>query len=226
MICHACGTSLPDGARFCHKCGAAAAVAASGGWRVGLPWGIAGAALGALLTVLIGRATGAPAGAPSPAAVPTPAPMAAPDISQMSPQERAQRLFDRVVELAQRGVQDSVQFFMPMALGAYAQLPALDLGDHYDLGVLYLTENDAGSALAESDTILAAVPTHLYGLMLRAQGLTRKGDRAGARRAYQAFLSHETAERALKRPEYAEHGPALDAFHTEATAAVAAGPGR
>jgi len=223
MTCHACGTALPEGARFCHKCGATVAVATAGGWRVGLPWGIAGAALGALITVLVTRTAGTPAAAPPPVMS---APVAAPDISRMSPEERAQRLFDRVVDLAQRGVQDSVQFFMPMALGAYAQLPTLDLDDHYDLGILHLAENDPATALAEADTILAAVPTHLYGLMLRAQGLTQKGDAAGARKAYQAFLANERAERARQRPEYAEHTAAIDAFHTEATAAVAARTGR
>ena len=227
MTCHACGTALAEGVRYCHKCGAAVSVATAGGWRVGLPWGIAGLALGALITVLVTRATGAPAGGPAAAAAaPFASPVAAPDISRMSPQERAQRLFDKVVDLAQRGVQDSVQFFMPMALGAYAQLPTLDLDDHYDLGILSLAGNDPAGALAESDTILASVPTHLYGLMLRAQGLVQKGDVAGARKAYQAFLANERAERARQRPEYAEHTAALDAFHTEATTATASRPAR
>ncbi|HTY07030.1 MAG TPA: zinc ribbon domain-containing protein [Gemmatimonadales bacterium] len=224
MTCHACGTALPVGVRFCHKCGAPVAIATAGGWRVGLPWGIAGAALGALVTLLLTRAAGAGAGAaPAPALGSAPPPagqIAAPDISRMSPQERAERLFDRVVDLAQRGVQDSVQFFMPMALGAYEQLPTLDLDDHYDLGVLHVVGNDAAGALAEADTILAAVPTHLYGFMLRAQGLALKGDQAGARKAYAAFLANERAERARQRPEYTPHVTALDAFHTEATTAT------
>jgi len=222
MTCHACGTTLAPGVRYCHKCGAAVG-GTSGGWRAGLPWAITGAAVGAVITILVMRATGASAAAaPPPAAPALTAPAgAAPDISRMSPQERAQRLFDRVVDLAQRGVQDSVQFFMPMALGAYAQLPSLDLDAHYDLGVLHLAGNDPNGALAEADTILASAPTHLYGLMLRAQGLTEKGDAAGARKAYQAFLANEHAERARQRPEYAEHGAAIDAFHTEATAAIA-----
>jgi hypothetical protein len=222
MTCHACGTTLAPGVRYCHKCGASVR-GTSGGWRTGLPWAITGAAVGAVITILVMRATGAAAaGTPPPAGPALTAPAgAAPDISRMSPEERARRLFDRVVDLAQRGVQDSVQFFMPMALGAYAQLPTLDLDAHYDLGVLHLAGNDPDGALAESDTILASVPTHLYGLMLRAQGLTEKGDIAGARKAYQGFLANERVERALQRPEYAEHGAAIDAFHTEARAATA-----
>jgi hypothetical protein len=220
MTCHACGTNLSPGVRYCHKCGAAVH-GSSGGWRAGLPWGITGAAVGAVITILVTRAAGGVAAAAPPPAAPALTAPAAPDISRMSPEERAQRLFDRVVELAQRGVQDSVQFFMPMALGAYAQLPSLDLDAHYDLGVLHLAGNDPNGALAEADTILASAPTHLYGLMLRAQGLTEKGDAAGARREYQAFLTNERAERARQRPEYAEHGAAIDAFHIEATNATA-----
>ena len=224
MTCHACGTTLAPGVRYCHKCGAAVG-GTSGGWRAGLPWAITGAAVGAVITILVMRATGtAAAAAPPPAPALTAPAGAAPDISRMSPQERAQRLFDRVVDLAQRGVQDSVQFFMPMALGAYAQLPSLDLDAHYDLGVLHLAGDDPAGALAEADTILASVPTHLYGWMIRAQGLTEKGDVVAARKAYQTFLANERAERARQRPEYAEHGAAIDAFHTEATTATAPAP--
>src|SRR5947208_593521 len=55
MTCHACGAPLTATARFCHKCGAQVAGAQASGWRVGLPWAVAGAALGALVTVLLLR---------------------------------------------------------------------------------------------------------------------------------------------------------------------------
>jgi hypothetical protein len=231
MTCHACGATLSDGARYCHKCGASTQARATG-WRVGLPWGIAGLAVGALIGVLAMRGTGGAAGSAAPD---TPvAPFAgggttgggAPDISQMSPEERAQRLFDRVMRLDEAGKTDSVQFFLPMALGAYAQLPALDLDAHYDIGVLQLAGGNAAGVLAEADTILRAVPTHLYGLMLRAQGLALRGDSAAARRASAAFLANERAERARQRPEYAEHANALDEFHTEALNTTRATRGR
>jgi hypothetical protein len=223
MTCLSCGSPLTPGVRFCHKCGAAVGTA-PGGWRIGLPWGIAGFAVGALVTVLATRLTGGGAQSSPPPVVAalTAPPGAPPDISNMSPEERARRLFDRVVSLAERGVQDSVQFFMPMALGAYAQLPSLDLDGHYDLGVLHLAGNDPTAALAEADTIFASVPTHLYGFILRAQALMQKGDSAGARKAYRAFLANERAELARKRPEYAEHPASIDGFHSEATAATAA----
>src|SRR6266513_6504237 len=61
MTCDACGAQLSQSAKFCHKCGAAVATAGVTGWRAGLPWALAGAALGALGTVIVMRATTAPA---------------------------------------------------------------------------------------------------------------------------------------------------------------------
>ena len=221
MTCHACGAPLPGTARFCHKCGAAVAAPSQGpaGWQAGLPWAVAGAAVGALLTVLALRMAerpGSGTGAESDAAAAPAAGLRAPDISQMSPEEQARRLFDRVVALAERGAQDSVRFFLPMALGAYAQLPALDLDARYDIGVLHLAGGEGAGALAQADTILRTVPTHLYGFMLRARAYELTRDAPRARRAYAGFLRYETAERARRRPEYAEHQNTIDAFHAEA----------
>ena len=145
-----------------------------------------------------------------------------PDISQMSPEERATRLYNRVMLLHTQGKADSAGFFLPMALQAYAMLPALDVDARYHIGVLDLTSGDAAGALAQADTIRRAVPTHLFGFMLRARGLDLKRDAAGARRAYADFLRNEAAERTRQRPEYGEHAENLDAFHQQATAATAA----
>lgn len=144
----------------------------------------------------------------------------APDISQMSPEERAQRLFDRVMRLGEEGKLDSVQFFMPMALGAYQQLPALSLDAHFDLGLLHLAAGDPASALQEADAIRRAAPTHLFGFVLRARALQAQGDARGATQAYGGFLTNESAERARRRPEYAEHSRILEAIHSEAAAAT------
>src|SRR5689334_20725408 len=100
MNCHACGTALAPTARFCHKCGAQVGGPQAAGWRAGLPWGVAGLALGALITLVALRLTGGggagagPADAPEGAA-PRPALSGGPpDISQMSPEERATRLYN------------------------------------------------------------------------------------------------------------------------------------
>jgi len=221
MTCHACGAQLSAGAKFCHKCGAAAATKGVTGWRAGFPWALAGAALGALVTVVAMRATSAPAR--SDRAVAPFANGAAgggsgrpPDISQMSPEERANRLFNRVMTLAEGGKQDSVQFFLPMALGAYEQLPTLDADARYHIGLLQLAGGDVAAALAQADTIQRATPNHLFIYVLRAHAYQVQGNTAQEQRAYADFLRHEQVELALKRSEYDDHRESLTNFHTEA----------
>jgi hypothetical protein len=221
MTCHSCGTTLSEGARYCHKCGASTTAPATG-WRVGLPWGIAGLALGALIGVLAMRGNGG-AGAAESAEPAAPfaggAPgtgIAAPDISQMSPEERAQRLFDRVMRLDEAGKSDSVRFFLPMALGAYEQLPALSLDSHFDVGLLKLAGGDPAGALAQADTIRRQIPTHLFADILRARAFEAQNDARGAQVAFQGFLKNEASERARRRPEYADRSNLLDAFHADA----------
>src|SRR6266542_5326681 len=220
MNCHACGAPLAGTARFCHKCGAQVGRAQAAGWRAGLPWGVAGVALGALLTVLalrLGAGSREPGAGDAPEAT-APSQLPAPDISQMSPEERATRLYNRVMTLHSQGKADSAEFFLPMALQAYAMLPALDVDARYHLGVLDLTGGNYAAALAQADSIRRAVPTHLFGFMLRARALELERDSAGAPRAYRDFLTNEAAERGRTRPEYSEHAQNLDAFHEQATA--------
>lgn len=227
MNCHSCGTTLSESARFCHKCGAVVAAPAAAqptaGWKVGLPWAVAGLALGALVTVLAVR--GRPGAAPlsSSAAPGDRPPGAASDISQMSTEEMAQRLFDRTMRLSEEGKQDSVAFFGPMALQTYDQLPALDNHARYDIGLLHLAVGNPAAAAAQADTLLRAVPTHLYGLLLQARAYDALNEPARATRAYAEFLRNEGTERASARPEYQAHANTLDAFKEEARSRTGGG---
>ena len=226
MTCHACGAQLSSTARFCHKCGATVATARATGWRAGLPWALAGAALGALVAVVAMRG----AGREPQATAEQPAPrsqLSAPDISQMSPEERANRLFNRVMILAETGKTDSVQFFLPMALGAYGQMPNLDADARYHVGLLHLAGGDATAALAQADSIRQSIPTHLFIYLLRAHAYNQLGNVAEERRAYADFLRNESAELARKRPEYGQdaHLDALTNFHNEAERKTRSGGG-
>src|SRR2546423_14072053 len=160
MTCHACGAPLAATAKFCHKCGAHVRGAEAPGWRGGLPWGVAGAALGALVTVLALRVGGSgergavPSDSPSGTAPRSPLP----DISQMSPEERATRLYNRVMTLHSQGKADSAEFFLPMALQAYAMLPALDVDGRYHIGVLDLTGGDYPGPPPPAEPIRPSVP--------------------------------------------------------------------
>ena len=134
----------------------------------------------------------------------------------MSPEERATRLFNRIMTLVEAGKMDSAQFFVPMALGAYAQLPSLDADARYHVGLLQLAGGDPNAALAEADTIQRSTPTHLFIYILRAHAYQALGNKVQERQAYADFLRHEPAELALKRPEYDEHRDPLTSFHAEA----------
>lgn len=219
MQCASCNATIPQGARYCPKCGAAVRAATTGGWRAALPWTIAGAAVGALLATFALRSSGsgdvATAGRPL-----TDRTVRAPDISNMTPQERANRLFDRVMRHVEANQPDSVQFFLPMALQAHAMLPLLDADGRFHVGLLHLAGGEVAGALAQADTLRRETPTHLFAAILRARALATKGDDQGSRRAYREFLRNEASERALGRPEYADHLSTLDSFHQEALRAA------
>jgi Flp pilus assembly protein TadD len=143
----------------------------------------------------------------------------------MSPEERANRLFNRVMILAEANKEDSVRFFLPMALGAYSQLPVLDADARFDIGLLQLAGGDPGAALAQADTIRQGAPHHLFIYILRAHAYQQAGDTTQERRAYADFLRNEPAEMAKNRPEYADHSDALTNFKVEASRVTGARPG-
>jgi hypothetical protein len=217
--CQTCGTELAPAARFCQRCGARVSAdprGAGAGWQAGIPWAAGGAAIGVILTLLVLR--GSPGGAP----VTLDGPAAqigsggAGDISQMSPEERATRLFNRVMRLDEEGKADSVAFFLSMALQSYAMLPGQDPDSRYHVGLLELAGDNYAGALAQADSIHQMSPAHLFTFVLRARVARERNDSAALRRAYADFRRHEREERARGRPEYADHASQLDAFSLDA----------
>src|SRR5687768_13958115 len=223
--CSGCRSSLTPGAKFCHRCGTAAgtqaspvAQAAVGGKAPtsALPWAVAAIALLALVALVAGQRFGgardaAPASSPV-AGQPTDG-IRAPDISSMSPRERADRLFDRVMRLNSEGKTDSVQFFAPMALQTYATLGPLDADLRYDYGRVAEAAGAAEIARAQADTILRGDSTHLLGLILAVRAAVLRTDTVAARLFSQRLLAAEPSESAKKLPEYERHqGDILDAL--------------
>ncbi|MFL5477444.1 MAG: hypothetical protein ACJ79X_00315, partial [Gemmatimonadaceae bacterium] len=88
----------------------------------------------------------------------------APDISSLSPQERADRLYNRIMLLASQGKIDSVQFFAPMALTAYQMLSPMNADQRYDMGRIGEVVGALPLAKAQADSILRENPNHLLGL--------------------------------------------------------------
>jgi hypothetical protein len=130
----------------------------------------------------------------------------APDISSMTPAERADRLFNRVMRLSSEGKTDSAAFFGPMALGALEALQPLDAHRRYDMGIISIVIGDATAAAAQSDTILRQRPTHLLGLALAARAADATNNAAAAREFRRRLLAAEATERKQGLPEYTDHG--------------------
>jgi hypothetical protein len=184
---------------------------------------VAGAALVGLLAVLLvllsrdaGPAVAAPAAAAQAPAAEAGAP---PDISGLSPRERFDRLYKRVMQAEQSGDDATVARFTPMALLAFAQLDTLDADARYHAALLQLHAGDVAGPAAQADTILRRNPGHLFGYVIRGT-LARwtRDDRAMAE-AYAGFLEHVAAELAAGRPEYEEHRSSIDRFRQAAAAA-------
>ena len=142
----------------------------------------------------------------------------APDISQMSPRERFDRLFNRVMTAADRGDSGTVATFTPMALGAYAQLDTVDIDARYHAALLMLEAGGVPGALALADSIEQAQPGHLFGYLIRGSAADIAQNDTMRRQAYRDFLQHYPAEKRASRPEYREHQPAIDEFRTKAEA--------
>jgi hypothetical protein len=189
------------------------------------PWIIAGVALAALLAavlVMVSRSPAAPSVAAAAEAVQTEASgdEAAPrDISAMSPRERFDRLYNRVMRAAQAGDEATVERFTPMALMAYGQLDSLDADARYHAALLQVHSGDMAGPSALADTILARQPGHLFGYIVRGTVARWQKDQAALDRAYTGFLEHYDAEMKAGRPEYGEHRSSLDEFHRQAVTA-------
>jgi Double zinc ribbon len=230
-LCPACRSALTTGAKFCHRCGTAVGAAPGPDPRTAstVPWAVASIALIALIALVAGRnfgahkqqqsdedAAAAPAAAPGPAAGPQADGGRAPDISAMSPAERADRLYDRVMRYHSEGKDDSAQTFAPMAMAAYQMIDTLTLDQRYDLGRIGEVIGLPDVARAQADTILSLDSTHLLGLALAARAATLAKQGHAAEGYYRRLLAALPAERKKNLPEYSRHSADIDAAVAEA----------
>lgn len=135
----------------------------------------------------------------------------APDISNMTPEEAANRLFDRVMRYASEGKPDSAAMFAPMATLAYERIGPLDSHARYDIGTIYSVIGDAAAAGAQADTILKAEPNHLLGLLLATRASELNKNPGAAARFRSRFNAALAAERAKNLREYTDHQQEIDA---------------
>lgn len=220
--CAACHAPLSAGAKFCHRCGTAVGSApvprpgdAPSGFPAALPWAVAAIALLALIALVAGQRFGSRPAAPTTAAAsqgeapPIDAggttPVRAPDISALSPRERADRLYDRIMRLDSEGKKDSVQFFAQMAISAYQMLPEQDLDTRYDMGRIAEVAGATPLARAQADSILAADPNHLLGLILAISTARDANEAARADSLRRRLVAAQSSELAKNLPEYQRH---------------------
>ena len=135
-----------------------------------------------------------------------------PDISNMSPRERFDRLFNRIMRAAESGDEATVTTFAPMALSAFQMLDTVNVDARYHAALIQLHTGDVAGAAAEGDSILEEQPGHLFGYIVKGTIARFQKDQAALNLAYAAFLKHYDAEAAAKRPEYAEHPRAVEDF--------------
>ena len=209
--CASCGGPLAAGARFCHHCGSAVTNGPSSPSSL-IPWAVGVVALVALTALVLAQRMGSGTvgeAVASPLRTATPV-IRGPDLSAMTPRERADRLFNRVMSYQERGVTDSVQFFADMGVRAFQMLPSLDNDARYDIGRLAEAAGNAPLAKAQSDTILQTSPTHLLGLILGARAARLTNDRTAARTFDRRLVAAEAVERRKALPEYERHAADID----------------
>jgi hypothetical protein len=241
FACPGCGAALSPGARFCHECGRPAGAAApsssapapAASAASSLPWIVAAIALVTLLAFFAGSAFNKQRGSTLDApqnALPqaglddrgagAEGAVRGPDISQLSPEERADRLFNRVMLLSSQGKSDSVLFFAPMAINAFQMLSPMTADQRYDMGRIAEVAGALPLAKAQVDTILASNSSHLLGLILGARIAALENDSA-SRRSYETrFLAARDAETARRLPEYERHADDISSATTDARRAV------
>jgi tetratricopeptide (TPR) repeat protein len=160
---------------------------------------------------------GAPAGAASPSAQGTT------DISQMSPREAADRLFNRVMESASAGDSVSAQGFMPMALQAYQMAQPLDMDGLFHVALLQITAGQLDAALSTALQMLETETNHILALGAAAAAAAELGDAAQARAYHQQVLDSYDSEAGRSLPEYEGHTNYLESARSDSQAFLAGG---
>jgi hypothetical protein len=192
-----------------------------------MPWVVAAIALVALIALVVGQRFGARDtgntdvldGAngqgttviTAPDAAPAGVMPRAPDISQLTPAQRAERLYDRIMRENESGHPENVRTFLPMATAAYDAIAPLNLDQRYDLGRIGEVAGDTTLARAQADSILRERPTHLLGLILGAKAARMVGNEPQARQFDARLLSVAPRERSVQLPEYLLHKNDIDA---------------
>jgi len=140
----------------------------------------------------------------------------APDISSMTANERASRLFERIMTYAENNKMDSAMMFIPMGIPAHQAIDNPSNDERFHLARLGEVARDTTLARAQADTILASEPNSLLGLMAGIRAAEMSGNTAKQKQLNQKFLSVLDAELAKNPTDYQMHRFEIDMTATEA----------
>jgi hypothetical protein len=135
---------------------------------------------------------------------------AAPNIANLSPSERANRLYTRIMEYAEAGKVDSVAFFAPMAMASHEMLEGPSADERYHFGRIAEVTNNPAVAVAQADTILRGQGDHLLGLLLASRAARMTGNSAAAKGFDQRLLKALSAQLATGQEDYQMHRAEID----------------
>ncbi|MHB1191607.1 MAG: double zinc ribbon domain-containing protein [Longimicrobiales bacterium] len=235
-FCNKCGAKLVGGVTYCNQCGAkapagdgggapapsrrAAAAAVVGGGNA--PWWLTGVAM-LVLILVVGwsmvrpQQQAAPAGMGGGASDPNSP--GTTDITQMSPREAADRLFDRVMRTISAGDTAGALGFQPMAVQAFEMVGELDLDGTFHLALLQQL-NDPAAALATAKRMLESEPDHILGLGMAGEASAAMGDQAAAQEYFQHLLRVYDVQFARNLVEYDGHRNLMTQMKATAEASV------
>lgn len=233
--CGTCGAAAVADAKFCHQCGAQLGETLTVGSRV-LPVALLGGLAAVVFAVVVALAFllqpesfETRQAAPRVAGPAAPSTQSSVDLSEMTPREAADRLFNRVMAADERGDVDEARQFAPKALEAYARVARLDADAEYHLGLLYAVTGDLDGLRRQIAALRKVTPTHLLAYTLEHQLARMTGDDEAAARAVAGLRANYEAEIATGRPEYDIHGvsivqllPEVPAVYTDSAESGAA----
>jgi Double zinc ribbon len=224
LTCPGCGAVLTRGTRFCKQCGRGLDPAQDRADASPVAWVALGLAAVALVvaTFAVFRGPGRQPVSPPTSSAPL-ASRPAPDISNMTPREAADSLFNRIMRAHEAGNADEAMRFRPMALQAYQMIGALDADARYHIGLIHAVTGNVSGAQAQTDSIRLTEPKHLLATMLAFTIAQLQGERDAGLAAYRFFLANYDAEIATDKPEYRDHQRALDGFRQDALRTVGNG---
>lgn len=231
-FCTQCGAKAGAGARFCTECGASFGGASAGG---NLPrpagggstplitpqntgWWIAGGMMMVVIVFMAWPILNPTSGTTQPGAQPAQQTAAPTDLSQMSPIEAADRLFNRVMSAASSGDTSQVATFLPMAIQAYDMARPLTTDGLFHLAQLQNEGLMYADALATAEEALAVNQNHLLNLHAAAEAAMGLGDDAKAQEYLGRILAVYDAEMASGNQDYQMHSrqmPDIRAFAQE-----------